>query len=428
MRGRSAGNPARAAWTTAVSLVAFAALFAAGCGGGDDNGGGGNELQSVGKGEGKLSLVAWVGYVEDGSTDPKVDWVSDFEKQTGCQTSVKVAGTSDEMVQLMRTGQYDGVSASGNASARLVDGGDVDPVNTDLVSNYKDVFADLKDQPYNTFDGTHYGIPHGRGANLLVWNTDAVKPGPKSWDVILDPNKEAQYKGQISIYDDPIYIADAAVYLKAHEPDLGIQNPYELNEDQFNAAVDLLKQQHPNVGEYWTDLLKQISSYTNGDVVVGTSWQYGYFTLLADNQPVAASPASQGFVPDEGATGWSDTWMISSEAQHPNCMYLWMNHVLEPDVQAQIMQWFGEAPANTKACDPSTVVAADKQLGFAPDPGFCKAYHAEDPGFWKRVYYWNTPVSDCSVVDQKAHSDLAGSGDDCKDYNDWLQAWTEIKG
>ena len=79
--------------------------------------GGGNELQKVGKGEGKLNLVAWAGYVEDGSTDPAVDWVTPFEKQTGCQVSVKVAGTSDEMVQLMRTGQYDGVSASGNASA-----------------------------------------------------------------------------------------------------------------------------------------------------------------------------------------------------------------------------------------------------------------------------------------------------------------------
>ena len=181
-----------------------------------------------------------------------------FEKQTGCQTSVKVVDTSDEVVQLMRTGQYDGVSASGNGSARLVDGGDVDPVNVDLVPNYKTVFADLKDQPYNTFDGTHYGIPHGRGANLLVWNTDDVTPGPKSWDVILDPNKAANYKGQISVYDDPIYIADAAVYLKAHQPDLGIENPYELNQEQFNAAVNLLKEQHPNVGEYWLDALKQI--------------------------------------------------------------------------------------------------------------------------------------------------------------------------
>ena len=422
------GNPARVAWSITVSLVAFIALFAIGCGGSDDNSGSGNELQKVGKGEGKLNLVNWAGYVEDGQANPGVDWVTPFEKQTGCQVKSTVAGTSDEMVQLMRSGQYDGVSASGNASARLVDGGDVDPVNVDLVPNYKTVFSDLKDQPYNTFDGTNYGIPHGRGANLLVWNTDDVKPGPKSWDVILDPKKAAKYKGKITVYDDPIYIADAAVYLKTHQPDLGIKNPYELNEDQFNAAVDLLKQQHPNVGEYWSDALKQISSYTNGDVQVGTSWQYQYFTLLADNQPVAASPASQGYVPEEGATGWSDTWMISSQAKHPNCMYKWMNYVISPQTNAEIAQWFGEAPAQTKSCDPKTVVAAGKAIGLPPDPKFCDSYHAEDPAFWKRVYFWNTPVADCATVDQKAHSDESGSGEDCKDYNDWVQAWTEIKG
>src|SRR6185503_9903380 len=109
----------------------------------------------------------------------------------------KIGGTSSEMVQLMRSGQYDGVSASGNATARLVAGGDVDPVNVSLVPNYKTIFADLKNQPYNTFDGVHYGIPHGRGANLLMWNTDVVKPAPKSWSVILDPKEAAKYKGKI---------------------------------------------------------------------------------------------------------------------------------------------------------------------------------------------------------------------------------------
>ena len=221
----------------------------------------------------------------------------------------------------MRTGQYDGVSASGNASARLVEGGDVDPVNVDLVPNYETIFADLKDQPYNTFDGVHYGIPHGRGANLLMWNTNDVKPAPTSWDVILDPKKAAKYKGRISAYDDPIYIADAAVYLKAHQPDLGIDNPYELNDEQFDAAVDLLKEQRPNVGEYWSEAAKQISAFANGDSTVGTTWQYQYFELQGAGEPVEASPASQGFLPSEGATGWSDTWMLSSQAKHPNCMY-----------------------------------------------------------------------------------------------------------
>ena len=396
MSGKSAGNPARVAWSIVASLVAFVALLAAGCGGGSSNNNG-NELQKVGKGEGKLSLVAWPGYV----TDP---WKSAFEKKTGCQVSVKEAGTSDEMVQLMRTGQYDGVSASGNATARLVDGGDVSPVNVDLVPNYKTVFSDLKDQPYNTFDGVHYGIPHGRGANLLIWNSNDVKPAPTSWDVLLDPKKAAKYKGKISAYDDPIYIADAAVYLKAHDPSLGIDNPYELNQKQFDAAVSLLKEQQPNVGEYWSDAAKQISAFTNGDDQVGTTWQYQYFALKADGQPVAVSPA-HGFLPKEGATGWSDTWMISSKAKHPNCMYKWMDWIVSPKVNAQVAEYFGEAPAQSKAC------------ANTKDPKFCAEYHAADPGFWKRVYYWNTPVADC------------GNGSsDCKDYNAWVQAWTSIKG
>src|SRR5215218_9035580 len=239
MRTKVRGNPARWAWFVVAGLVAFMLAFA-GCGGSDDDDSGDEALSEVGKGEGELDLVAWVGYVEDGSTDPKIDWVTDFEKETGCQVNTKIAGTSDEMVDLMRTGEYDGVSASGNASLRLVEGGDVDPVNTDLVPNYKTVFSDLKDQPYNTVDGTNYGIPHGRGANLLMWNADDVKPAPDSWDIMFDPKVAAKYKGKISAYDESSYIADAALYLKFHQPDLGIENPYELNEEQFNASIELL--------------------------------------------------------------------------------------------------------------------------------------------------------------------------------------------
>ena len=413
---------AHPAWLPTAVVVGFVAtmLVIAGCGSSDDNGSskGGEELSSVGPGEGELNIICWASYCEDGSVTKGVDWVSPFEQQTGCQTNVKVADTSDQMVDLMRTGQYDGVSASGNATARLVDGGDVSPVNVGLVPNYETIFPDLKDQPYNTFDGTHYGIPHGRGANLLMWNTNDVKPDPTSWSVILDPNEAKKYSGHISVYDDPIYIADAAVYLKAHQPDLGIDNPYELDDKQFTAAVDLLKQQHPYVGDYWSSYLKQINLFTSGDDQVGTTWQYQYFTLLADGQPMKAPGADTGFVPTEGATGWSDSWMISSEAKHPNCMYKWMNYITSAPVQAQVMQWFGEAPAQSKACEANEIAAAGKALGLPPDPKFCDNYHAADPAFWKRVYYWNTPLADCG--DDR--------GDTCKDYNDWVSAWTEIKG
>ena len=390
-------NTARTAWLIVGGLLAAMILFA-GCGSSSSDNTSGNELKKLGKGEGSVDLISWAGYVEP-------EWTKPFEQKTGCKVSDKEAGTSDEMVELMKSGQYDGVSASGNATARLVAAGLVDPVNVSLVPNYKTVFADLKNQPYNTFEGVNYGIPHGRGANLLMWNGNDVKPAPDSWDIMFDPKIAAKYKGKISAYDESSYIADAALYLKFHQPDLGIENPYELNEEQFNAAIELLKEQRQYVGEYWSEAAKQISAFAGGDVTVGTTWQYQYFALKEEGVPVKASPASQGFLPKEGATGWSDTWMISSEAKHPNCMYEWMNWVIEPKVNAEIAEFFGEAPAQEKACE------------HTANPNFCSEYHAEEPAFWKRVYYWETPVADC------------GNGEeDCKDYNDWVKAWTSIKG
>ncbi len=395
----------------AVWLAVLVAVLASGCGSSGGTSRNTKMLQHLGKGEGQLNLVEWPGYVE-------AQWVKPFEQQTGCQVHNKDAGTSDEMVQLMRTGQYDGVSASGNATERLVDGGDVSPVNVNLVPNYKTIFSDLKNQPYNTFGGVHYGIPHGRGANLLMWRTDHINPAPLSWGIILDPKQAAKYSGKISVYDDPIYIADAAVYLKAHDPGLGITNPYELDSKQFNATVSLLKQQRKYVGEYWGNATKQIQSYASGDDWVGTTWQYQYFVLKGKKSPVAISPASEGFVPTEGATGWSDTWMISSHAKDPNCMYMWMNWITSPMVQAEVAQYFGEAPAQSLACQTTTLEAAAKVIGVPADPQFCDQYHAGLPSFWKRVYYWQTPTSNCGD----------SRGNVCMNYNQWVNAWTEIKG
>ena len=311
-------SPRPAAATTTTTAAA--------AGGGDESA----ALKKVGKGEGQVNLIAWAGYVEDGSTDPKVDWVSDFEEETGCQVNVKLGNTSDEMVTLMRTGKYDGVSASGDATLRLIAGGDVDPVNTDLIPNYADVFEGLKDQPHNTVDGVNYGVAHGRGANLLMFNKDVVKPAPDSWSVVWGGEESQPYKGKITAYDSPIYIADAALYLKATQPDLGIDNVYELDEEQFQAAVDLLKQQREVIGEYWSDYTKEQAAFTSGDTVAGTTWQVIANLVQGDKK----SPPVEAILPKEGSTGWSDTWMISSEAKNPNCMYMWMDHIISPQANA----------------------------------------------------------------------------------------------
>ena len=375
----------------AVTLVASAC-------GSDTKSSGGEALTSIGTGEKALNLIVWAGYAEDGTTDPAYNWVKPFQDQTGCVVKSKIAATSDEMFQLMSAGGYDGVSASGDSSVRLIDAGLVAPVNTALIKNYADLSPFLKDQHYNSSGGKNYGIPHGWGANYLMWNTDAVTTPPDSWKAVFDT--ASPYAGKVTAYDAPIYIADAALYLKTAQPDLAIDDPYSLNKKQFDAAVTLLKDQHKIIGEYWNDYTKTMGAFEQGSTVIGTTWQV--IKNLASN-----TDKLQTVIPKEGSTGWSDTWMVSSKAEHRNCMYMWMDYITSPDVQAQVASYFGEAPANPKAC------------ALITDPaGFCDTFKATDAAFATSISFWATPRKEC----------LNGKGSDCVPFVDWIKAWTEIKG
>jgi putative spermidine/putrescine transport system substrate-binding protein len=366
------------------------------------------DLSAVGgPGEGALNLIAWIGYAEDGTSVPEYDWVNGFEQATGCQVSVKVDDTSDQMVTDMRTGAYDGVSASGDASLRLISAGDVAAIDVSTIPGFSDVAPFLQDAPHYVVDGKHYGVPHGWGGNSLMYNTETVTPAPTSWDVVFDPAKAEAYTGLVTAYNSPIYIADAALYLKAHNPELGITDVYELTPEQLDAAVELLKAQAPFVGQYWDLFGVEIDNFTTGLSAVGTTWPYQVNALQAGGIPVAA------VVPTEGMTGWADTWMMSSKAANPNCMQKWMAWMLTPEVQAQVAEYFGEAPANPQACQYLDVGYGSYQL-----PGFCEKYGVTDPAFYGSIAFWKTPQTACG--DDR--------GDTCTDYEVWTNKWTEIKG
>ena len=349
--------------------------------------------------EGQLNVVAWPGYIEDGSTDPAYDWVTPFEAATSCSVNVKTAGTSDEMVQLMQSGEYDGVSASGDATQRLMAGGEVVEIDPADYPSYADVFEGLKLKPWNSLDGKPYGIPHGRGANLLVYNTEAFADGaPDSWGVMFDGGTAAD--GTISVYDSPIYIADAALYLMATQPDLGITNPYALDQTQFDAAIALLEQQAGIAGQYWADYTVQQASLENGDVLAGTTWQV--IVNLAQGNGALVDAVK----PVEGATGWSDTWMLSSKAANPNCMKLWMDWIASPWANSQVAVWFGEAPSNAKSC------------GLEGMAEHCAVFHAEEDDYWSDVWYWTTATEEC----------LDGRTDvTCVPYTEWVNAWSALR-
>jgi putative spermidine/putrescine transport system substrate-binding protein len=384
----------------ALAAVVLAGMaVASGCGSSSSNGsgssGGGssgpNLPTSIGPTEGALNLIAWQGYTEPNVTGP-------FEKQTGCKVKVKYGQTSDEMYQFMQSGRYDGVSASGDASNRLIAAGLVAPINPALITNFNDISPSLQSPPHNTVDGVHYGVSYEWGANVLMYNTDVVTTPPDSWSVIFDGTS---YSGKVDAYDSPIYIADAAQYLKTAQPDLNITDPYELTQDQFNAAVDLLKTQHKQIGNYWSSYTSQIQDFTQGNIVIGPTWPYQYNALKADKQPVAV------VLPKEGATGWADTWMMSSKAAHPNCMLKWMDYATTPVVQGKTAYTFGSAPANPKACTYLDHVQAN----------YCEDYHVTDQSYFDNIAFWKTPLQDCG--DDR--------GNVCVDYSQWTLKWTEIK-
>jgi putative spermidine/putrescine transport system substrate-binding protein len=369
------------------------------------------DLTNVGgPGEGALNLIAWIGYAEAGANVPEYDWVTAFQEQTGCIVNVKIDDTSDQMVSDMRQAGgtlYDGVSASGDASLRLINNGDVAAIDPAAIPGFSDISPYLQNASYYVVDGKHYGTPHGWGGNLLMFNTEKVTPEPTSWDVVFDPAKSAQYAGLITAYDAPIYIADAALYLKAHQPDLGITDPYELTQPQFDAAVALLQAQRPLVGQYWSLFSTEIDNFATGVSVVGTAWPYQVNALQGMNVPV------KGIVPTEGMTGWADTWMMSSHAQHPNCMQKWMAWMITPEVQTQVAEYFGEAPANPKACE-----FLDVGYGSCAFPGFCGKFGVTDSNFYNSVSFWKTPQANCG--DDR--------GETCVDFSQWTQAWTTIRG
>jgi len=349
--------------------------------------------------EGEVNFVAWAGYAESGANDPAVDWVTPFEDITGCSVSVTDGASSDDMVAQMQTGEYDGVSASGDATERLIAGDEVGPLDVSQMTSYESIFEGLKLQPWNSVDGEPYGVPHGRGANLLVYNTEAFADAPPdSWSVVFEGGTEAD--GAVSIYDNAIYIADAAVYLMSTQPDLGITNPYALDQAQFDAAIALLEQQEALVGQYWGVYTDQQVALEGGTVLAGTTWQVIVNIAQSNGATIDAVK------PMEGATGWSDTWMLSTKAAHPNCMLMWMDWIASPWANAQVAEWFGEAPSNSESC------------AVTSNQDHCALFHADEDEYWEDVWYWTTPTAEC----------IDGRTDvECVPYTEWVNAWNALR-
>ena len=359
-------------------------------------------VTKLGAGEGQLNIVAWPGYIERGETVESFDWVSGFEESTGCMVNVKTANTSDEMVALMNEGGFDLVTASGDASLRMIAGKRVQPVNIDLVPSWSDVDDRLKQAPWHYVNNKNYGVPYMWGPNVLMYNTEVFGDSPPtSWSVVFNettlPDGRTN-KGRVQAYDGPIHVADAALYLMTHQPDLGIVSPYELNQDQYNAALDLLRGQRTLVSRYWHDAFIQIDDFKNEGMAASGSWPFQVNLLQGDKQPVAS------VIPEEGATGWADTTMMHVDAENPNCSYMWMEHTLSSNLMSDLSVWFGANPAVLASCTDGR--------GMQTAEG-CTKNGLDD---FDKIRFWQTPVSQCE------------SQGECVPYYRWVSDYIGVIG
>jgi putative spermidine/putrescine transport system substrate-binding protein len=339
------------------------------------------------QGEGKLELLTWEGYAQR-------TWVVPFERSTHCSVSAAYAHSPAEMARaIQERGRFDLVSAGGDIARRLIGERLVSPLDLRRVPPSANFFAALRAPSFTTVGGVHYGIATLWGANVLVYNAAKVAPPPRSWSVVYDE----RYRGRITVPDNPLQIADAALYLAATKPALGIRDPYRLTRAQLAAAVALLQRQRPFLASYWAYATDEVHLFEDGRAWLGPGWSWQADRLAEGKVAVRT------VVPREGVTGWADSWMLAAEAKHPRCAYAWLRWISQPAVQAELAVDYGAAPASRLACPYMESI----------ERGSCAAAHANaSPSYLRSIHFWQTPGAGCAA---------------CAGEDAWLRAWAEVR-
>lgn len=318
-----------------------------------------------------LTAIVWEGYTDSSFAKP-------FEEQTGCTVKATYAGSSDEMFAKFRTGggrTYDIISASGDITERLYKAGLVRAIDTSKLENYSAVFPSFQGGKWNTFDGKPYGVTFAWGPNVLVYNTEAVKPAPKSWDVLFDPD----YTGKISIPDNPMTIADVALWL-------GKSDPYNLTEADLAEVKDKLLELRPHIRKFWTTAGELANLFQSGEVVMAHAWPLTYTQLSEAGFPV-------GSVSPKGKlTGWTDSWMISTKSRNPDVAYQWIDYILSGNGQKGVMDVTGYSGATELGAE---AVGAERAHELFMD----------DLSLHSQINMWQS----------------------VKNYDQWVQLWNEIR-
>jgi putative spermidine/putrescine transport system substrate-binding protein/spermidine/putrescine transport system substrate-binding protein len=318
-----------------------------------------------------LSAIVWEGYTDS-------SFAQKFEEATDCSVKATYAGSSDEMFAKFRASggrNYDLVSASGDITERLYKAGLVQPIDTSKLKNYEAVFSPFQKAAWNTFDSKPYGVSFAWGPNVLVYNTKDVVPAPTSWDILFDP----KYAGKVTIPDNPMTIADVALWL-------GMEDPYNLSDDDLTKVKAKLLELRPSIRKFWTTAGELANLFQSGEVEIAHAWPLTYTQLKEANFPIGSvSPKGQ-------LTGWTDSWMISKNSRNADAAYQGIDFILSGEGQKGVMDVTGYSGAT--------------ELGVkAVGSERAKELYMDDLSLHEEIAMWQS----------------------VKNYEKWVQLWNEIR-
>ncbi len=304
---------------------------------------------------GEVNVLTWEGYADESFIKP-------FEEASGCKVSATYVGSNDDFAPKLTAGGgvYDLVSPSIDATKALIEAGFIDSVDLSNVPRYEEIYEKFRTAEGVNHDGKIYGVPFSWGSIPFMYRTDKFDTPPTSLKTLWDP----ALKGKISLWDDKsaLYVASRVI---------GNMNIYDLSDDQLDAAKQKLVEQKPLVRKYWGTAGELVDLYAAGEVWISNTWG-GYQSALLAEQNISVKE----FIPEEGAEGWMDSWLIIKGTPNEECVYKFINMATTEQGQCGMSNVNGYSSANPVAAENCMTPAQFKDL------------HQDDVGYLDSLLLW----------------------------------------
>ena len=326
---------------------------------------------------GVIRLVVSPGPVQNGNVDPKVDWVTPFERQTGCLVVLKNASTDAQAVNDVNRGTgrsyYNGVLGSPEVLGQLAAAKALQPLNVQRIAGYAALSPRLRGAASELFGGQVYGMPYSWDSYVTGYDAGKVRPAPQGWSALFAPASAAQYAGKITLPDSPVTLALAALYLKSAQPSLGISDPFELTKPQLAAAVQAVSAVRPSVGTFWNQDSVVVGQLGDGQDLLGAVLSHQIVEMSRAGLPTAGVPSPTEAAGPGTAVGEVLSWMVTSKAPETDCMYRWLSWSASASVQERVSAWTANAPANPAACrgPPPPIAPSSTRAAWPPRATSC---------------------------------------------------------